>query len=492
MNTPPIHVVGASLTGLAVAARLARAGHRVSLDPSGPLGGRAAPIPLDQDHPEVLVDRTEPVITLPAAWRDLLKKSGRGFNATLVTHQLELVPAPPAEHRFTDGTALVLGDDRGAQHRAIASVLGDASAQRWTALLDELDQVWQQLRRTGVERPMPPLPLPASTSAGLWSRQSLGHLARRLHDRHLAELLLSAGHRAGAADPERAPALLATRWCLIRTFGRWHLAQGDRPQYPQRVRPVVPRTSGPDAPPHPQDDPQTTLGQAPLTQPPLAQPLGALVPVLTARLAERGVGLEPDAPPDAVRLDTRGAMPPEPPRQRSLARPLLTWWDRHHHVDPILARPPQVRHELLPDTPGLDRDKQPEADLAGITELVEHDVDGPVITWQRTLAAGRTLRTTHDHRHLDPPDPDWGWDVGSWQRWLQRPRIPTAAESRAADVPPDAVPWRAGVASHAGNEPWAEVLSAALLAYEVHEALTGQDIRPTNRAATPIPRPDRD
>ena len=41
--------------------------------------------------------------------------------------------------------------------------------------------------------------------------------------------------------------------------------------------------------------------------------------------------------------------------------------------------------------------------------------------------------------------------------------------------------------SPAGPEPWAQLLSGALAAYELHEHLTGEDMRPTNKAWRPPP-----
>ena len=47
---------------------------------------------------------------------------------------------------------------------------------------------------------------------------------------------------------------------------------------------------------------------------------------------------------------------------------------------------------------------------------------------------------------------------------------------------------RASAASPAGPEPWAQLGSAALAVYELHERLTGEDSRPTN-VAFRMPRP---
>ncbi|NHB83989.1 hypothetical protein G7085_03070 [Tessaracoccus sp. HDW20] len=53
------------------------------------------------------------------------------------------------------------------------------------------------------------------------------------------------------------------------------------------------------------------------------------------------------------------------------------------------------------------------------------------------------------------------------------------------DRPGRVAPGVDGVAR--GPEPWAELGSAALAVYALHERLTGEDCRPTNRAFT-LPR----
>lgn len=420
--THRIHVHGASPAGLAAAIRLARVGHRVSLDPAGPLGGRAAGRRLDSAHPEVLVDDLEPVFTLPAAWRDLMKKSGRPMAGALNAHHLELVPAPPAVHRWPDGTEVVLADDRAGHLNGLRATLGEAAAERWTTLLDQVDDVWQALRLAGVERPWPAGGPDPVLARRLWHGRTLGELARELAEPHLATLLLSAGWRAGASDPESAPAWLATRWTLPRTFGRWHLA----------------RTATDDVP-------ATALAA------------NALVDVLTDRLVEREVELEASDPDAAVRIEAMAPSPETPER---------SWWQRllHRSPDPTPVCPPTVGHDL-------HRELQP---VPGIAETVFHTDEGPVVAWQRTTADG-VLVSSHDHSRPAAPDPAHGWDLSSWAAWAGRPRLQPA---EGHDV------WHASSASHAGNEPWAEVLSAALVSYEVHEFLTGQDIRPTNKANT--------
>ena len=126
MSEAPIAVIGGSLAGLAAAARLAKQRHRVVLFEAGDtLGGRWA-------QPGVL----PPVITLPAPWRDLFRKSGRPFDAELARTGHALVPAPPAVHHFADGGTLTLPTDRGDQWAALTAAWAvrppPAGATCWT------------------------------------------------------------------------------------------------------------------------------------------------------------------------------------------------------------------------------------------------------------------------------------------------------------------------------------------------------------------------
>ncbi|NHB83987.1 hypothetical protein G7085_03060 [Tessaracoccus sp. HDW20] len=106
---------GATLAGLAAAARLARLGHEVTVvTDGGPLGGATAP-------PDV--------VTVPAAWRDLFKKSGGHLLAELNRARVELVEAPPRQHPLPDGSTLTLPDERGPQYRAVVARFGEAEAE---------------------------------------------------------------------------------------------------------------------------------------------------------------------------------------------------------------------------------------------------------------------------------------------------------------------------------------------------------------------------
>ena len=227
---------GATLAGMASAARLAKLGHPVRLDPAGtPMGGRWA------------AERGQlpPVVTLPATWRDLFKKTGRTLDAELARAGLAMVEAPPAVHRFADGAELALPTERGAQFAVLTRHYGQPVAERWRDLLDSLGEAWMAARRFGVERPDSPR---SEDHRALWLDRTLAEVAERAGHPHLARIVLDLAPVAGTRSP-RAPGLLATRLVVERTFGRWQLI----------------------------DD----VGRA--------QPGGRLVELLEARLATRGV-----------------------------------------------------------------------------------------------------------------------------------------------------------------------------------------------------------
>lgn len=193
-------VRGATLSAMAAAARLARLGHDVTLVTGGaPLGDGWG-----DDGP----------LLLPAAWRDLFKKSGAHLVTVLNAAGLELAAAPPAEHPLPDGSSLRLPAERGAQFRAVAAAFGEGEAARWRDLIDDLDEVWAAFRRHALEGTAP-VATPGQRAA-LWLDRTVGEAAARLRS-PLAGLVLA------QAESPHAPALLALPLSVERTFGRWRL-----------------------------------------------------------------------------------------------------------------------------------------------------------------------------------------------------------------------------------------------------------------------------
>lgn len=420
-------VRGASLAALAASARLAKAGHHVVLDTDGlPDGGHWAA----WRHLGVLVDEMPQTFLLPAAWRDLFKKSGRPLDAELARHGLQMVPAPDQEHLFADGTRLVLPTERGAQHHAVAAAFGHDAATDWTALLDELDELWQHLRHVALESPMTTHRPDRTVREQLLASTTLDRLSQRAGAPHLATIVRSQASLSGAV-PGQAPALLAVRLAALRRFGSWQLVGDDGlPVHASRLVELlgerldlrgVERIG----------DPAALLGTG-------MPDLSLIAPTSRDDLAAAAVHL------DALPHVTTGLA------GRQVTRPAMAPTVEHHIID-------------------ADPDDQ------GVREVVDHTAGAPRVTWRRPLGDGRTLLTVHDHTR-PRPDVNWGLAASTWKEWTRRPLLGGGPR------------WEASAASHAGNEPWAELLSAALAVYGIHEHLTGQDIRPTNKEQ---PRPPR-
>ncbi len=206
-------VIGGGLGGLASAARLAKLGHQVTvLEQSDRLGG--ALCPLQQDG--FTWDQGAHATLLPAALRDLFRKSGRPLES-----ELELAPLPVIrEHRFADGSRVGLpGGSRSAQLRAV-DALGAGLGRAWVEYVDSLGADWDVLRRGYLEHPYAGPSASPEVAARLGSRESLHSRLKRLPDPRLR--LLAAypvvGHHH---DARRVPNWMALSAYLEQRFGAW-------------------------------------------------------------------------------------------------------------------------------------------------------------------------------------------------------------------------------------------------------------------------------
>ncbi|MGJ6981032.1 hypothetical protein ACSDQ9_10985 [Aestuariimicrobium soli] len=182
------------------------------------------------------------------------------------------------------------------------------------------------------------------------------------------------------------------------------------------------------------------------------QPLSRLVDLLVARAGTLGVhnrGLPARAAMARAEVDATLPVPP---------RPRWPWGPAPRVWAPVFE----------------SRDDDNDLPMGVVSECVDHmDESGPVVTWRWQ---GRAVTSTWDSP-MNPPAPTGGWTIDTFRHWRDRPPLRV-----------DENHWRGSAASHAGNESWAQLLTGALIAYEVHEHLTGEDIRPTNRNAPTPPR----
>ena len=424
----PVVVVGGGLAGLAAAARLAKVGHPVELyEHSAVLGGRWAATDLPGVGP---VDAAPGVLAFPAPWRDLFRKSGRPLEAELSRSGHALVPAPPVRYHFADGTVLTLPTERGAQHATLRAAFGSRPAERWRDLLDELDEVWQTLRRLGLEHPLEGRrQLPRPVRAQLHARRSLAWLAARLEEPHLEALVRSLAHRHGSR-PERTPAWVAVDLSISRTFGHWHLAAAD-----------------PAA--HPADTGRSSV----------------LVEALTARLALRRVRVHLSTTVQGLDLvDGRVAGVRTATGSRPAAAVVVTT-DPWHLVDDLLpprAAPALRRHihRLRPAAAPAVEHSWLDRPARTVTETVELAADGtPVVSWARPVGNG-TVVSRHDYSQTTPT-PSAGAAWRGWRSWLDRPPVTPGVPGLHT----------AGPASPGGDGASQVILSGALASYACHDAL---------------------
>lgn len=221
-------VVGAGMSGLAAAARLARLRHDVVVceQASGP-GGQVGTLSRDGFR----FDTGAGLLTLPASYRDLFIKTGKTVPLEKV---LELEPVDPAMRwRFADGVSVdVPNTSRADSIEAISRALGPGAGQGWDAFIAAGCTLWETFRRGFVEPPPTRRREALRTTAGrrrtaaLTPARSLSALARaHLQDPRLRQAAGSYATWAGS-DPRRAGASAAVLPYVEQTFGTWRAVGG--------------------------------------------------------------------------------------------------------------------------------------------------------------------------------------------------------------------------------------------------------------------------
>ncbi|MFG3542465.1 phytoene desaturase family protein [Streptomyces clavifer] len=229
-----IAVIGAGTGAMAAAARLAVAGHRVTVyERSGTHGGS-----LGRHARDGFVFDTGPsLLHLPAVYRDLFVKTGKEPLEQCVT----LTQVDPASrHLFADGTAVSLPNaSRAGVVGALDEALGAGAGTRWGEFMDRAGTAWDRSRRPLLEEPLRDDrqalgrdPYPAVRRRRLLrpARQAgtvaeVGRL--ELTDPRLAALLDGYALSYGL-DPRHAPAAAALLPYMEETFGSWYVAGGMR------------------------------------------------------------------------------------------------------------------------------------------------------------------------------------------------------------------------------------------------------------------------
>jgi phytoene desaturase len=221
-----VAVCGAGVGGLAVAVRLAHAGHEVTvLEQGAAPGGK-----LGRLRREGFSFDTGPsLLTMPWVLRELFAATGPPLEEELELARVE----PVTRYRFADGTSVELSADLPRALEALeewspgagddwASFLGTCAAM-WRASMPVLSghPPWPP------RRPPPGAPAPSPLDfARVRPWHTLATLARaHARDPRLRMVIERFATYAGA-DPRRAPAALALAGWVEHAYGAWHVRGG--------------------------------------------------------------------------------------------------------------------------------------------------------------------------------------------------------------------------------------------------------------------------
>ncbi|MFN2522229.1 MAG: phytoene desaturase family protein [Mycobacteriales bacterium] len=219
-------VVGAGVGGLAAAARLAHAGHDVTVcEAQEVVGGKLGIYERDGFS----FDTGPSLVTMPQVFRSLFDDTG-GW-----PHGLELTPLEPiARYRFADGTGFDATsdlDDFCGRLEAWSS----GSGEDWRRFMEHARKVWEATRVPFLESPLHgPLSMLrlAAQSPRDIATIAPGRTLRALGRRHLRDprlrMFLDRYATYTGSDPRRAPAALAVVPYVEQEFGGWYVPGGLR------------------------------------------------------------------------------------------------------------------------------------------------------------------------------------------------------------------------------------------------------------------------
>lgn len=219
-----IAVIGAGVGGLAVAARLAAAGHRVTVfEKADTVGGKLGAL----SHGDFRFDTGPSLLTLPHILRNLFTETGHEFPLRLT--RLD----PVARYRFADGQWFSMHAEKEARDDALDDAFGDGSARRWNAFMARAGAIWQATRGPFLESTVDGLTLARQATrvrdlATIAPWRSLRSLARHYLPDPRMRMLVDRYATYTGSDPRRAPAALASIPYIETAYGGWYVEGGLR------------------------------------------------------------------------------------------------------------------------------------------------------------------------------------------------------------------------------------------------------------------------
>jgi phytoene desaturase len=220
-------VVGAGLGGLAAAARLAAAGHAVTVLEQAPqVGGKLGWYARDGHG----FDTGPSLLTLPQVFEDLFAATGAPLRDVLDLQRLD----PAVAYRFADGTTTAMPGRLEQIPARLDDDLGAGCGAQWEALLTRAEAMWR-----ATEQPFLRSPLAGAATLARLARHTddlrtiaPGRTLRALGHRYLTDprlrMLLDRYATYSGSDPRRAPAALLTVPWAEQAFGSWYVRGGLR------------------------------------------------------------------------------------------------------------------------------------------------------------------------------------------------------------------------------------------------------------------------
>jgi len=219
-------VIGAGMGGMAAAARLARAGFAVEIfESSDRVGGKCR----TEWIGDYAFDTGPSLLTLPAVYRDLFKKTGK---------RLELVkklqPVDPAfTYTFADGKTLTFPNlSLPDICKEIDRVLGKEAGDQWHALMQQAENMWDAARGPFIESELPTLFELIRRKGFIKDLKRIAPLttldeftAKFTSNPYLTKIIHRYATYTGS-DPREVPAVLLTIAFVEITFGAWHIQGG--------------------------------------------------------------------------------------------------------------------------------------------------------------------------------------------------------------------------------------------------------------------------
>ncbi len=218
-------VVGAGVGGLAAAARLAAAGHQVTVcERSSVIGGKLGLLATQGFS----FDTGPSLVTMPQVFRELFAATGASLDSVLDLRPVE----PIARYRFADGAGFDSSSDLTSLCDNLDDALGDGAGEDWQAFMRRAERIWDATHVPFLESPLQGV---RSLLRQAWRVRDLQAVApwrslRSLGTQYLRDprlrMFLDRYATYTGSDPRHAPAALAVIPYVEQAFGAWYVDGG--------------------------------------------------------------------------------------------------------------------------------------------------------------------------------------------------------------------------------------------------------------------------